>query len=66
MKQQNFNIIAIFESETEDSSSLFFPTYTEDLNINISSLKEFCVAFPAGLPLSMVELGKISECDIAE
>lgn len=44
MKQQNFNIIAIFKSETEDSSSLFFPAYTEDLNINISSLKEFCVA----------------------
>ncbi len=37
-------IIAHFEGETEDCSSEFFPTYDDDLNINMPKLAAFVEA----------------------
>lgn len=37
-------IILHFEGETEDSSSWFFPTYDDDLKINIKGLMAFVEA----------------------
>ena len=37
-------LVLHFESETEDSSSWYFPTYDDDLHINIKGLSEFVEA----------------------
>lgn len=39
-----YNLIAHFESETEDSNSWYFPTYNDDFMINMVGLQNYIEA----------------------